>query len=164
MALTSLLRGSLQRGAVAGVIGTAAMTALGMKPGAARWLPESMLPDEFLPLKITRWVEQKARLYRRVKRTGSEAALTGASHLGYGALAGAGYGLLRSRLDRLPSWLAGGSYGVILWAAGYEGWIPAAGIQPPTTQKPPRKWTVPVGSHLIFGLATALAFERLKSL
>ena len=159
-----LSRGPLQHGAVAGVIGTAAMTALGMKPGAARWLPESMLPEEFLPLRITRWVEQKTRLRSCIEKARGEAALTSVFHLSYGALAGAGYGLLRSRLDRLPSWLAGGGYGLILWAAGYEGWIPASGIQPPTTRKPRRKWTVPVGSHLIFGLATALAFEKLRSL
>ena len=36
------------------------------------------------------------------------------------------------------------------------------GVRPPTTQQSRRKWPVPIVNHLVYGMATALAFERLR--
>ena len=148
------------RGAWAGLIGTLGMTVLGMKPGAARMLPEDMQPERWLPRTLTRRIARAAGV-----RTGGgarEALLAAALHLGYGAAAGTLYSVLRRR-RRLPGWLEGTGYGLAIWALSYEGWIPALGLLPRTTDAQPRQWVVPVGSHLVYGVTTALTYERLAS-
>lgn len=153
-------RGSVVRGALAGAVGTAVMTLMKEKV-ASRVMPAEMLPDEFAPRKVVEWVEEKA---------GEPHALTGpqeqkaamAAHFAYGAGSGAVYALLRDGLmEDLPAPLAGMMFGVGLWAVGFEGWMPAAGVQEATTAKPPKKWPAPIMMHLVYGASTALAYEGL---
>lgn len=151
----------IQQGALAGLAGTINMTALGMKPGAARLLPGELEPGRFLPRQIVRQASYRLGIADRVSEV-EETLFTGVLHLGYGLLAGATYGLLRTRWRRPPHWLAGAAYGLAIWACSYEGWIPAVGLLPATTAARPKKWIVPIGSHLIFGTTTALVYARLS--
>ena len=149
------------RGACAGLAGTLGMTLVGMKPGIVRWLPEDMQPDRWLPHTLVRQLLRSADEDDEDARHGM--LLTTALHFGYGAAAGAAYALLRRQFGRGPGWLAGASYGVLLWAVSYEGWIPALGLLPPTTRAPAYQWIVPVGSHLIYGGVTGYADEQLAA-
>lgn len=40
--------------------------------------------------------------------------------------------------------------------------MPALGVQEATTEKPPKKWPMPVMAHLMYGITTALAYEALE--
>lgn len=159
MRILKTLRRTLRPGALAGLAGTVGMTALAMKPGGARLLPAGVRPERLLPRRVVR---QGARRLGVDPEPAQEAGLTWALHLAYGLLAGAGYGALRTAVRRPPAGLAGAGYGLALWALGYEGWIPALGLLPPTTARRPVRWVVPVGSHLAYGLITALVFEHLS--
>lgn len=82
-------------------------------------------------------------------------ALAVAAHLGYGMAAGSLFGLLRAK--SLPSGLA---YGLLVWAASYEAWVPAADILPPAHRdNRPRALTI-LGAHLLYGLALAGSRSR----
>lgn len=71
------------------------------------------------------------------------------------------YGLsLTTRV--VPAPLSGALFGMAVWAASFEGWMPALGIMERTTSKPVPKWAAPLMGHLIFGVTTALVFERLE--
>ncbi len=80
-------------------------------------------------------------------------------HLLYGAGAGALYGLAQDELE-LPAVAAGVAYGLALWAAGYLGWLPAAGVLPQPWRQHPGDALTPVAAHLVYGLALG-AVERL---
>jgi hypothetical protein len=148
-------------GALAGVAGTAAMTVL-MNPGLVGLLPNRWRPDEFVPRQVVQWAQvvtgRPAALTPR-----EEGAAASIAHLGYGASMGALYGLLRPHLRELPPAAAGAAWGLLVWTAGYQGWMPAAGVRPRTTDQPPTKWPVPIGNHVVFGVVTALGYERLVS-
>lgn len=79
-----------------------------------------------------------------------ENALATVAHLGYGALMGAVYGVLRPHL-RAPGWLSGPGFGVLVAVASYEGWVPAAGILPRLRhQDSQRRWQLLV-AHGVYG-------------
>jgi hypothetical protein len=147
-------------GALAGVFGTAAMTML-MNPGPVGRLPPGWRPAEFVPKQIIEWMERTLGA-PGVLSEDQEGLAAAAAHLGYGASMGALYGLVLGRRRRIPAPLAGALWGGLVWAAGYEGWLPAVGVRPATTEHPPREWPVPIANHLLYGITTALAFERLR--
>ena len=89
---------------------------------------------------------------------GEREGLAVGSHLLYGAAAGAVYGLVQDELA-LPAVAAGTAYGLVLWAAGYLGWMPAAGVLPRPWRQHPGDALVPVAAHVVYGLALA-AVER----
>lgn len=85
-------------------------------------------------------------------------ALTLASHFGFGAAAGALYGLIFPSLPgRAP--LKGVIWGLMVWAVSYAGWIPAAQILPPASEQPKRRNGLMIVAHLVWGVVTALLAE-----
>ncbi|HET7320893.1 MAG TPA: hypothetical protein VFI96_00185 [Longimicrobiaceae bacterium] len=77
--------------------------------------------------------------------------------LGYGTTFGLLYGSFRPTAG---NWVTGGAaLGLATWAAGYVGWLPALGLMPPLTEQEPAQVAVPVVEHVLFGLATAAAYE-----
>lgn len=148
------------RGAVAGAAGTAAMTMM-MRGVAPRVVPEEMRPDEFVPKKIVEWAEEQAGAPDALPDD-AELKLSMVPHFGYGSGMGALYGLARDRVDGVPAPLAGALFGVAVWAIGFEGWLPALGVQPATTEQPPRKRPMPIMAHLVYGVTTAMAYEALE--
>lgn len=96
-------------------------------------------------------------------RRASDTTLTAASllaHLGYGALTGALYPLLRRRQPRHPL-LHGAAYGVGVWALSYLGWVPAAGILRPASRHPAHRRRLMIAAHLVWGVATAAVLQAL---
>jgi hypothetical protein len=147
-------------GALSGAIGTAAMTVL-MKPGLAGLLSPKWRPGEFVPKQVVEWVEERINRPDLLTK-GQEMLAASVAHLGYGSTMGAVYGALRDGREGLPAAAAGALWGLAIWVIGYEGWLPAAGIRPATTDFPPSRWPIPIANHLLYGVVTAMAFDHFR--
>jgi hypothetical protein len=79
------------------------------------------------------------------------------AHFGYGAVTGALFGLTSRRVGLI----GGALYGVGVWCASYLGWIPAFGVLRPATEHPPRRNTLMITAHLVWGVATAWGLSEL---
>lgn len=107
------------RGAIAGVVGGLAMTAM-MKGLAPHVLPADMRPDEFAPKKAVEWVEAEAgHPDALTDPQAMSAAMT--AHLGYSALMGALFGLARRRARSASIPMAGAAFGLAVWGISFEG-------------------------------------------
>lgn len=148
------------KGFFAGTTGTVAMT-LALRRVLPRVLPPAGR-REFLPELVVRGFERKLTGRTRLDRHARRVA-TMPAHYAYGAAAGVGYGLLRAGAAGASPALLGMLWGAAIWAASYQGWLPAAGITPATTDRPPAERITPIAAHLVFGLATAYAFEALSA-
>lgn len=89
------------------------------------------------------------------------AELSLVAHFAYGGATGALYPLLYRNPRHPLIW--GASYGLGIWAASYLGWIPAAKILQPATQHPATRNRMMMVSHIIWGGATVLIGERLRT-
>ena len=83
------------------------------------------------------------------------------AHFAYGGATGALYPLI-CREPRHPA-ISGAAYGVGIWAASYLGWVPAARILQPATRHPAARNQMMVMAHLVWGGATVVIGERLRS-
>lgn len=148
------------KGFFAGISGTVAMTL------AMRRLFPRVLPPEarrgLLPEAVVKGVERQAtgkpRLRGRTRRQ-----VTMPAHYAYGAGTGVAYGLLRAVLDDAPPAALGAAWGLAVWMISYEALLPALGITPATTDRPPAQWIVPITAHVVYGVATAYAFEAFSA-
>ncbi|HWH18434.1 MAG TPA: hypothetical protein VNT77_08905 [Allosphingosinicella sp.] len=139
-------------GAIAGFVGTLAMTA------AMSRLHRRLPPKENYPL-TPREIIDSMGAKAGAKPTGELAKdLTTAAHFGYGAAAGSLIAAANPRIG--PA--TGAAAGVAIWTASYMGWIPAAGILKPATEHPPRRNLLMIGVHLVWGASTALALRELR--
>jgi uncharacterized membrane protein YagU involved in acid resistance len=86
-------------------------------------------------------------------------ALATVLHFGFGATAGAAFGVLapRSLIARVP---AGLTYGVAIWGVSYMGWMPALGIMPPPERDRRDRQAVMLAAHLVYGTTLALMVGR----
>ena len=148
------------KGLFAGITGTVAMT-LALRRVLPRLLPRHAARP-FLPELVVGGMERKLTGRRRLPPHARRVA-TMPAHYAYGAAAGLAYGLLRAGAARVPPAALGSVWGLAVWAASYQGWLPAAGITPATTDRPPAERVTPIAAHLVFGLATAYAFEALSA-
>ena len=129
-------------GAGAGIIATAVMSAgflAAQRAGTIGTLPPRIIVEHVAPA-----------LPPRVSRVSSAIA-----HLGYGAAAGAVYAFTPRK--RTASGIA---YGVLVWAAGYELWVPAAGILLPAHRDDRARALTILGAHLLYGAALGWASRR----
>lgn len=157
---TSAGKGWISRGssgAIAGLIATAPMTGfmLAMHQLLPKW-QKTALPPEKLTNKVSK------KLLKKRLGTPERQELTLRTHFLYGASAGTFYGLTFSRLP-LPAFLNGAVFGLILWAAGYQGWIPAMQMLPPATKQPLKRNFLMIGAHLVYGVVLAQLFEAFKT-
>ena len=168
----SELVGQAVTGAAAGAIATAVMTTL-MKPGLPRVLGPRWRPRRWVPRQVADWlldrtagVDRRRHFGRRAVGDEARAAAALLAHFGYGAAAGAVYGLVRgTQAGAFPDGgtpAAGAAWGLVVWAAGYEGWMPRAGVRPATSDFPPSRWPLPIANHVVYGMVTAGVVERLR--
>lgn len=156
------MRERILRGMLAGLAGTAAMTAM-MRLVGPRVMPKGMLPEQFFPEQIVECLEARMGQPEALGERQTKAAAL-VLHFGYGSAMGAAYSALAERLQGIPQPLRGVAYGVMIWAVGFEGWGPASGLLDRTTSKPPKKWVAPIMAHVIYGLATTNAYRMLKEM
>lgn len=148
------------RGALGGVAGGLAM--YGMKQMVApKVLPEDMRREGFAPKKAVEWGEEKAGHPNALTKTGEDQAAM-AAHLAYSAGFGALYGLVRRKVNGVPSSLAGALFGLAVWGLSFEGLMPTLGMMRATTDLPMKKWPPDIMGHIIYGAATAGVYEALE--
>jgi hypothetical protein len=85
-------------------------------------------------------------------------SLNNATHWGFGLANGAGYGLLGAR--RRPKLWFGLPFGAAVWASGYIV-LPLLGVYEPIWKYDLETLRKDLGAHLVFGTATATAFQIL---
>ena len=155
------------KGALAGLAGTVVLT-LAMQ-NVGRLLPPSAQggpaeraggespdpPTERLAEKVASGVFE-TELSPDVRQT-----LGMGIHWGYGAFWGLLYGLVQSSL-RLPVWLHGPLFGVIVWVVGPLGLIPAMKLADTPADRPTSGRLVSIGLHQVFGWTVAGAFHLLS--
>jgi uncharacterized membrane protein YagU involved in acid resistance len=139
MSLLSRLVGAAA-GTVGGLVATGAMTAVLAAATARGWLgtpPPKKIVDAATPPMSD-------------AATNAAAAI---SHVAFGAGAGALYGLLGGhRRQPMPAAIATGvAYGLAVWVASYEGWVPAAGIMPPAHRDRPARTASMIVAHVVYG-------------
>jgi uncharacterized membrane protein YagU involved in acid resistance len=152
------MKGSdLATGAISGLLATVPMTLAmeGMHAMLPAW-ERYPLP----PRQITEELEQAASIRKDLDET-QETALTLASHLAYGAGAGAVYGSIAARLPASPA-VRGAAFGLGVWAVSYLALMPALGILKPATEHPRRRTALMIGAHLVWGASAGVLFDRLR--
>ena len=138
-------------GALAGTVGTIAMTAFWetmhrRMPGE----PPRPLP----PREVAEALAVKFGVHREL----SERDLQNLSlllHFGYGALTGGILGLIAPQ-QRAAGVGAGMLFGFGVWASSYLGWLPALGVRHSPRYDPPARTKLMIGSHLVWGGTTGL--------
>jgi hypothetical protein len=88
------------------------------------------------------------------------AGVTLAAHFAYGAATGALYPAAKAVVGTAPA-TGGASFGVLVWAASYLGWIPAAGVLTAALHHPARRNALMIAAHVVWGTTTALLYHRL---
>jgi uncharacterized membrane protein len=137
-------------GAVAGVVGTAAMTS------AQVWL---------YGLTGGEGSEAPARVGERILgrlgvkvRKDQRPALNTAMHVLYGASWGKVFGLVWGRGERSPGPAQGLVFGANVWAASLA-MLPALGLAGAPWRQPPAALAQDLAFHLVYGLTTSAAYE-----
>ncbi len=84
-----------------------------------------------------------------------------ALHFGFGAFAGAITPLvLRSHHLSLAR---GACYGVGVWAASYQGWVPGLSLHRAATRQPRERVGLMVAAHLVWGASLAAILQQQRS-
>ncbi|MFE3448804.1 hypothetical protein ACFXJ8_07685 [Nonomuraea sp. NPDC059194] len=138
----------LVRGAFAGVTATTAMSAVmlaGDKAGLMGDQPPKHVVRGLLPGHPGR------------AKTG-EKPLAVLAHYAFGAGAGALLGLVTR--GRGTAWPVGAAYGLAIWLAGYEGWVPTLTAMPPAHRDQPGRPLVMALGHVVFGSVLAHSLRR----
>lgn len=152
-------------GAVGGVAGGIAMTVL-MTRIAPRVVPADARPNKPAPQKVVEWAERQVHKPQALPQKPKKATAL-ATHLGYSAVTGAGYGFARHQLpgitQRVPTPASGVLFGLIVWAVSFEGLLPLLGVMPRTTEHPPKRRLAPMMGHAVFGAVTAVVASAVQS-
>ncbi len=131
------------RGLVAGAVGTAAMTSV-----QAAYLTATQGKPSTVPGDVGRKVIDVPRDRR--------AAFNQAMHVLYGTAWGVPFGLLARR----PRRGGGALFGALVWGVSLVE-LPVLGVAPPPWRQPPVALATDLAFHLVYGTATAAAYEAL---
>jgi putative membrane protein len=138
-------RRSLVKGALAGLLG--GLVGAGAKLVAEEFFPPRMEGQPAPPVVLA---EQMAG--HPVTSTQEKAAVRGI-HWGFGALAGAMYGVAVEIEPSLAAW-RGAAFGVTLNRITHEALLPRMGLSPPKELQPPRERLSEWVTHAVYGVAT----------
>jgi hypothetical protein len=136
-------------GAIAGVVGTAVMSA------AMRRLFAALPADEQYPMPPREVTE---RTFPGLSEP-AERDATLLSHFGFGAAAGALVAAANADRRQSRSMLAA----LGIWVASYMGWAPGFGLLRPQTEHPLRRNLLMFLVHLVWGAATAGTAHELRA-
>jgi hypothetical protein len=144
----------LAAGAVAGTIGTIAMSTLMLMAQRAGLLgeqPPRKLSDAVLD------AVAGGRADERTRRVG-----TSIVHLGIGATAAALHQVGRHLAGGpRPAAVWGGGFGAVFWALNYGFVAPAVGIMPPPDKDRPGRAPVMLAANIVWGAVSAVVGDRL---
>lgn len=83
------------------------------------------------------------------------------AHLGFGASAGALFGVLLGRTELpLPTVAQGIGYGLFVYAVSYDGWIPALHVIPAPEDDRPGRQPSMVAAHVVYGAVLGALLAR----
>jgi hypothetical protein len=165
MASTPTPLGAVLRGLLAGVAGTAAMTAWqelsaklqssGEEDGGSQDGPSDPWEEAPAPAQVARKVLEG--VFDKEVPAESIPTLTNVMHWGYGTSWGAVYGLLAGTRGR--STLGGGLlFGTGVWASSYLQLVPMGLYEPPWKYSP-SQLAFDLSYHLAYGGGTAVAYR-----
>jgi hypothetical protein len=159
--------GAVARGLLAGVAGTAAMTAWqelaaklqssGEESEGSSAAPKDPWEEAPAPAIVAKRVGEGV-FHEDVPADKIE-LLTNAMHWGYGTTWGVAFGLVAGTTGR--STLRGGlAFGTGVWLASYAQLVPM-GLYEPPWKYPPKELALDLSYHLVYGGTTALAYRVL---
>jgi hypothetical protein len=157
--------GAALKGAVAGLAGTAFMTAY--QEAYARSRGGSAVAESLKEPRTWAEAPPPAQLAKKVsegvlgKRVTKRQAplITSVGHWGYGATLGAGYGVAAARLGGNPA-LLGLAFGTAVWGAAYAALTPL-GIYDYPWRTERSEVALGLSSHLVYGVGAAAVFDAL---
>ena len=147
-------------GALAGIAGTAALA--GIILPAEKYLPDFHPPQAEDPGSFMLWQAEKylpRKTWVKIPRSANTAAGFALS-FGYGATFGLLYGLFRKRKPNIL--IDGAALGLVTWAVGYLGWLPATKLIPPPHKQTPAQLAGPIVEHIAYGIATVATYQFLN--
>ena len=141
-------------GAIAGIAGTLAMSALMLPAGRVGLLgaqPPRLVADRAIA----------ATGAGADVEAGDRGILAAIVHLAVGAMGGAGLGIVDAVVTPRAAHVATGAllgtaYGLALWALNYVALAPALRILPPPTRDRPGRPPVMLAAHVVYGLTTGV--------
>lgn len=143
-------------GAVAGVVGGALGTVMMQQSSrVAGKLPEKIQPPALTGDPGDFVARKAAQAIKRDLPEASQRRFARALHWVYGAFWPTAFGLaLRDRVFRRvgSSVAAGAGLGAGVWAVGYLGWLPAAGLVHPESRKKVARNATSLLSHVLYGV------------
>ena len=148
----NLLAGSLA-GAVATLPMTVAMEAMFRR---LPWMQKHPLPPRTITVRLAERVGIAQQLDETDRRAASLAA-----HFGYGAAMGGVYGAVHEQIP-LPLGVRGAAFGLAVWAASYQGWLPAAGILPAATHQPSERNNLMIAAHVVWGVSLDVLLAMMR--
>lgn len=139
---------NLLSGTLAGAVATLPMT-VAMEAMFRRlpWMQRHPLPPRTITVRMAERAGIAHQLDEQERRTA-----TLASHFGYGASMGGVYGAVHEHIP-LPLGVRGAAFGLAVWAASYQGWLPAAGILPAATSQPSERNHLMIAAHVVWGVS-----------
>ena len=147
-------------GAAGGFVGT--LVIQGLLTASQKWYPRAVPPlrqdpGEFMVEKAEEALPGRVREHipHAVETAGARVLA-----LGYGLTFGGLYGAVRPR-DGSPL-MDGLALGVVTWAAGYLGWLPAVGLMPPVWRQERPQALAPVAEHVAYGVTAVAAYDWLR--
>jgi hypothetical protein len=145
------------RGAAAGVVATAAMSAV-MLAAERTGVMSRMPPHEIASRAVAR-TPLRDDIGATARRD-----LGWIAHFGFGAALGAAFGLARGRIvpqgSAVPQSMA---FGAAVWLVSYLGWLPAMGLMPPATDDEPNRQPTMLLAHTVFGAVLGPVADRLAT-
>jgi len=161
--------GAVVRGFVAGAIGTAAMDTLqfaryrggGGKSSPKEWeFSEGLSSWEQAPAPAQVGKRIVEGLFEVQIPPSRVPLVNNVTYWAFGIATGAGYGIVAGSLRR-PRIGYGLPFGASVWAGGYVV-LPAAKLYKPIWEYDVKTLANDLGDHLVYGLATAIAFRLLS--
>lgn len=149
---------TVQAGAAAGVLATAAMSVF-MKA----W--QLAMPRErgkaIPPGEPVQGAAEKLDVWRKLPPA-SRTGLTWLSHFGYGTTMAVAYAGARQEIGG-PAAVSGALYGLGLWGASWGAWLPAADLVRWPEEKSAQRNAMMIAAHVVWGAVLGLSLEKFSS-
>jgi hypothetical protein len=127
-----------------------------------KWLPNTVPPLRQDPGEFMVKTAEEA-LPDPLRQRISQVVETGAARMlavGYGLTFGSLYTFLRPKGGSLL--VDGLILGIVNWATGYLGWLPALGLMPPVWRQKAPQVIAPIAEHVLYGIVTVAMYDGLQ--
>ena len=157
--------GAVGRGLVAGVVGTAAMTAWqelsarlmsSGENGGEEAEPKDPWEQASAPALVAKRIGEG--VFQREVSSDLIPLLTNVTHWGYGTVWGAAYGLLAGSSRESGVGGRGVAFGTGVWLASYVQLVPMGLYEPPWKYSP-KELAMELSYHLVYGVGVAAGFR-----